>query len=435
MRFGFVCRLVAWLLLGAAPAAPAAGVGIQRLGPTGLLTWTNAFTNGVCTIESAPRLPGGTNRAVWTPQQSYYTTNSTGSGSARFGVGSNFFRLRAADLSTNTMAGFTNLVQAYGLLHTLAGNGLDGGVDGVNYWQPAFEGGYATNAALSRPHFALGDTNGNVFVVDKDSHSLLKITPDGRLHTVAGTHQSGNGPDTATVATNVALNAPNGGWLRGDGTVYILDTGNGKVRRLDPTGRLTTLFTDAAGISTGRGLWVRDDEALAYYASGSKLRMWTPAKGSKTLNSQFNDLGNLIFSGTNLVVTDRGNNSVWLVNTNGGVATLLFGNGSAGPAVDNSLALTNSLYGVRGIWQPPTGGWFLATHEGAQLLYVDPAGILRVLVTGGGENHAGDGQWFYTAGSKFGQLRSVTLDPFGNLLIVENDLGFVRRIDFQRLTP
>jgi hypothetical protein len=97
------------------------------------------------------------------------------------------------------------------------------------------------------------------------------------------------------------------------------------------------------------------------------------------------------------------------------------------------LAAANSLYGVRGVWQPPIGGYFLATDYGAQFLYVDITGLIHILVNGYAKVHAGDGQWFYTPGYKFGQLRSVSMDNQGNLLIVENDLGYVRRIDFQRL--
>jgi hypothetical protein len=103
--------------------------------------------------------------------------------------------------------------------------------------------------------------------------------------------------------------------------------------------------------------------------------------------------------------------------------------------VDGTQAATNSLNGVRGVWQPPIGGYFLATDEGAQLLYVDITGVIHVLVNGEGDTHAGDGQWFYTPGYKFGQLRSVSMDRQGNLLVVENDLGYVRRIEFQRLSP
>jgi hypothetical protein len=426
-----------WLLAVSPILAQAAGniFQINAFNPNGQITWTNAFTNGVCTVEAAPQLNGASGHTAWIPQQNYFTTNSAGSGGVPPSSGNKFFRLLAVDLSTNTSLAYTNLVQSYGLLHTIAGSGTDAGVDGVNYWQAAFEGGYATNAALSRPHFAMEDNFSNVFIVDKDSDSVLKVTTDGLIHTVAGTHAVGNGTNTSTIATNVAMNLPNGLWVRGDGTVYVLDTGNGKVRRLDTNGMMTTLFTDTNGISGGRGLWVKNDESLVYYASGSDLRKWTPGGGTTNLNTKFSDLGNIIISGTNIVATDRSDNTVWLVTTNNGTRTLLFGNGGENLVVDDSLAATNSLYGVRGVWQPPIGGYFLATDYGAQFLYVDKAGIIHIFVNGQNDDHAGDGQWFYTPGYKFGQLRSVSMDNQGNLIIVENDIGYVRRIDFQRLSP
>jgi hypothetical protein len=281
----------------------------------------------------------------------------------------------------------------------------------------------------------MADDASNVFIVDKDSDSVLKVTPDGRIHTVAGTHATGNGPDTSTIATNVAMNLPNGLWVRGDGTVYVLDTGNSKVRRLGTNGLMTTMFTDGNGISGGRGLWVRSDEMLVYYASENDLMKWTSSGGTAKLNKQFNDLGNIIVSGNHIVATDEGDNTVWLVATNTGDRTLLFGNGGTSLVVDDTLAATNSLYEVRGVWQPPIGGYFLATDAGAQFLYVDITGKIHILVHGYEDTHAGDGKWFYTPGYKFGQLRSVSMDSQGNLLIVENDLGYVRRIDFQRLSP
>ena len=426
-----------WLLAISPMVAQAAGNNFQikSFNLNGQISWTNAFTNGVCTVEAASRLNGTNGHTAWMPLRNYFTTNSAGGADFPLSPGNSFFRLLAVNVSTNTPLAFTNLVQSYGLLHTIAGSGADAGVDGVNYWQPGFEGGYATNAALSRPHFAMADDAGNVFIVDKNSDAILKVTTNGRIHTVAGTHAIGNGPDNSTLATSVAMNLPNGLWVRGDGTVYVLDTGNGKVRRLDTNGMMTTLFTDSKGISGGRGLWVKNDESLVYYASKSHLRQWTPHGGSLNLNNDFNDLGNLIISGTNIVATDRSDNTVWLVTTNNGTRTLLFGNGGTNLVVDHSLAATNSLYGVRGVWQPPIGGYFLATDYGAQFLYVDRAGMIHIFVNGYDDAHAGDGQWFYTPGYKFGQLRSVSMDNQGNLLVVENDIGYVRRIDFQRLSP
>ena len=422
-------------------AAAGNGFRVTGLNRTGQIFWTNAYPGGVCTVEMATQLNGSRPNVSWSVGRSYFTTNSAGSGTIAVGSAHAFFRLLAVNISTNGSPAFTNLVGSYGLLHTIAGNGDAGsstpGVDGVNYWQPSFEGGFATNAALSRPHFAMEDNFSNVFIVDKNSDSVLKVTTDGRIHTVAGTHAVGNGPDTSTLATSVAMNLPNGLWVRGDGTIYVLDTGNGKVRRLGTNGMMTTLFTDSSGISGGRGLWVRNDEALIYYASGSNLKQWTPAGGTAKLNKDFNNLGNLIMSGTNIVATDRGDNTVWLVTTNKGSRTLLFGNGGTGMVVDGTLATNNSLNDVRGVWQPPIGGYFLATDAGAQLLYVDVTGVIHIIVNGAGDTHAGDGQWFYNnpANPKFGQLRSVCLGNRGNLIIVENDTGYVRQIDFSRLTP
>ena len=404
----------------------------------GLLRWTNAFSAGVCTVESASE-PGG----PWLPLLNYFTTNASGTASLESPTHNTFYRLLAVDVSAVNPSGFDNLTRSYGNLHTVAGSGLDGGVDGSNYWVSSFEGGYATNAALSRPHIALADLSGNVFIVDKNSHSVLKVTPDGRIHTVAGTHVSGDGPDAATTATNVALSFPNGLWLGTDGMVYVLDTGNSKVRWLNTNGVLTTLFTDTGGITTGRGLWVRDDRKLAYYSDGQYLKKWTPGASPASVNkSNFNDLGNFVVDAAgNLIVTDRGANQVYLLPTSGanvGKPTVLFGNGSTNNAVDGTLVSTNGLNEVRGVWPVPTGGYLLGTDQGSQVLYVDPAGILHILVNGtySSSSHSGDGQWFYSPTiNKVSEVRSVTMDAVGNIFIVENDVGYVRRIDFLRLTP
>jgi sugar lactone lactonase YvrE len=405
----------------------------------GNISWTNAFPSGVCTVEATTLLTNP-RTSPWRVQQNYFTTNAAGRGVLGLSASNHFFRLLAADVSANNPSGYTNLLESFGLLRTIAGNGY-GGVDGSNYWHPSFEGGYATNAALSRPHFAMADTAGNVFIVDKGSHSVLKVTPDSRVHTVAGTHFAGNGPDYSTNATRVQLNAPNGIWVRGDGTVYVLDTGNSKIRRLDTNGMMATLFSVTNGvISQGRGIWVKEDESLAYFASGKEIKKWTPAGGVATLNNNFNELGNFVMDPNgDIIATDRGANKVYFLDATGGNAgsrNILFGNGSTNAVADGTLAITNSLYGVRGVWLVPTGGYLLATHEGSQVLYVDPAGVVHVFVNGAGGNvHSGDGQWFHSPGNKVSEVRAVSIDSKGNILITENDFGYVRRIDFTRLSP
>ena len=429
---GFRSALWAALLsFGMLASACAGQFRIASFKPNALISWANAYPTGVCCLEGASS-PAG----PWVAELNAFTTNTTGQVALAGLAARPFCRLAATDISAGNPNGFGNLTRMYGVLTTVAGNGF-GGTDGVNYWLPSFEGGYATNCALSRPHFALADAAGNVLIVDKDSHSVLKVTSDGRIHTVAGTHGQGNGPDTATPATAVALNFPNGLWLGGDGAVYILDTGNSKVRWFDTNGTMTTLFTDTNTVTGGRGLWVRDDRALAYFVDGNDVKRWSPGAKIKSVNNDnFVDPGNLVVKPDgNLLVTDRGTSLVYLLSASSGARSVLFGNGGTSQVSDGVAATASSLYGVRAVWPLPTGGWFLGMQDGSQVAYVDPANIIHVWVNGYQGYHGGDGQWFYAAGYKVSEVRSVTMDSVGNLLIVENDNGYVRRIQFLPMSP
>lgn len=404
---------------------------------SGQITWSNAFPIGICTVETAQTLTEGA-PGPWLPERNYFTTNSVGQAVASSGPSNQFVRLLAVDLSTNNPSSYADLTHSYGRISTIAGTGV-GGIDNVNYWQPAFEGGYATNAALSRPHYAMADEVGNIFIVDKGSHSVLKVTLDGRIHTVAGTHTGGFNGDGPAAANSLHLFQPNGLYVHGDGTFFVMDTGNGRVRRVDTNGVMTTLFTVPGGISVGRGLWVDEEELDVLFCDGTAFKAWNSTNGVTVLNTNFTDLGNLeVTSKENAIVTDRGANKVYKVDTHGkniGQRTLLYGNGKSNPVVDGTSAVTNSLSGGRGIWKFPADGYLLALHEGSQILYVDTLDIVHVFVDGQNDAHAGDGRWFYAPGAKVAQARSVTMDSQGNILIVENDFGYVRRIDFRRLTP
>ena len=103
---------------------------------------------------------------------------------------------------------------------------------------------------------------------------------------------------------------------------------------------------------------------------------------------------------------------------------------------DGFPALQTGLYGIRGVWSVPTGGYLLLTHDGCQLWYLDNAGIVHLLLNGaGGRTHSGDGWFFYTPWPSISEGRSVTIDYDGNILVCESDYGFVRRIRFLPLSP
>src|SRR5205085_7002028 len=129
------------------------------------------------------------------------------------------------------------------------------------------------------------------------------------------------GPDVSTPGTEVGLNGPNGIWIATNDTVYVLDTGNGKARRLDTNGMMQTLFTDPAGFVIGRGIWVNAEETLAYVCSMTVVKRWTADGGVKDFSTGYSELGNLAMDNQGkLVVTDRGAHRVYRLDDQG-VAT------------------------------------------------------------------------------------------------------------------
>ncbi len=322
---------------------------------------------------------------------------------------------------------------SFGTLRTVAGSGT---VDtGRNGWQASFEGGPATAADLSTPHMALGDADGNIYIADKEAHAIRKVTPDGTIHTIAGMNVSGDDGDEPGPGTERHLTDPNGIWLRADGTLYILDMGNAKVRRLSTDGELTTLF-QVPGLVIGRGLWVSDAEDLAYVSSGSRLLRWTPGGGVENFLGVFSQLGNLVVDeGGNIIVTDRGDHRVYRVSPDRQFVPIA-GNGSTTGGGSGQPALETGLDGVRGVWLLAGRGYFVATHKGSQVWYVDTKGIIHLFLDGStGNVHFGDGERFDTPGHKVSEIRSVSMDPLGNLLIAENDFGYIRMVEHVQGPP
>ena len=179
----------------------------------------------------------------------------------------------------------------------------------------------------------------------------------------------------------------------------------------------------------------KDDETLAYFGNTDRVRKWTPSAGLQTLASGFTELGTFYVEPSgSLVVADRGAHYVYRV-TAAGVKTVIAGNGSGFGGGDGFPALQTGLYGPRGVWPVPTGGYLILLHDGSQLWYMDSADTMHLLVNGaGGTTHNGDGFFFYDLSElKISEGRSVSMDYDGNILVCESDYGYVRRIRFQRL--
>ncbi len=174
-----------------------------------------------------------------------------GSGSAGFvdgtGAGAwfNFPTDIAADASGNIYVADTynhriRKITPAGVVSTLAGDGTPGFAEGVG--------------AVARFYYPTGvtaDTHGNIYVADQENHRIRKITPAGVVSTLAGSGAPGFAEGAATAAQfkypiRVATDVY--------GNVYVVDCQNHRIRKIRPTGVVTTLAGNGiAGFANGTG--------------------------------------------------------------------------------------------------------------------------------------------------------------------------------------
>lgn len=139
-------------------------------------------------------------------------------------------RVRKLDLST-------------GLVSNVAGSTTAGYVDGSS-----------AEARFNQPQRMQLDSAGNIYLADTGNSAIRRIdASSGQVTTVAGTGVRGNG-GTSGVATSFALNQPRGIALDGDTTLYIADSQNHRLRKVDlSTGMLTSLSTLGKGYAGDGG--------------------------------------------------------------------------------------------------------------------------------------------------------------------------------------
>ena len=157
-----------------------------------------------------------------------------------------------------------------GVITTLAGNGA-GGQSG--------DGGQATNAQLQYPEGVAVDGQGDVFIADSANYHIREVTPGGVISTVAGSNYGYSGD--CGLAASAQLASPADVAVDGSGHVFIADSGNNAVRRLQPTSQPTLLcaVTDAASQSQGP---VSPGKIVTLYGTGmgpSAIDVAAPVNG------------------------------------------------------------------------------------------------------------------------------------------------------------
>jgi RHS repeat-associated protein len=134
--------------------------------------------------------------------------------------------------------------RATGRITTIAGQTY-GGFGG--------DGGPALQAELNYPRGLVVDGAGTLYFADAYNHRVRKITPAGIISTVAGTGEAGYGGD-GFPATGARLDQPMDLALDGQGNLYIADFGNGRIRRVTPTGVIDSLGNGLFGHTSLPGL-------------------------------------------------------------------------------------------------------------------------------------------------------------------------------------
>jgi DNA-binding beta-propeller fold protein YncE len=104
-------------------------------------------------------------------------------------------------------------------------------------------GGDVSEAALlASPLGIATDSSGAVYVADRGAHRILKVNPDSTVATVAGIGTAGHEGDGGA-ATEAALDSPLDVAIAEDGAIFISDSGNQRIRRVDPSGVISTVAT------------------------------------------------------------------------------------------------------------------------------------------------------------------------------------------------
>ncbi len=172
--------------------------------------------------------------------------------------------------------------------------------------------GTAATARFNHPSGVALDAAGNVFVADSYNNTIRRITSAGVVTTLAGLPGVAGSTDGA--GAQALFNNPTGLAIDGQGNLYVADTGNSTIRRITPSGAVSTLagLPGIAGLRNGSGLeaWFSQPKALA------------------------------LDSGGNLYVADTGNAAVRKITPAGAVTTLALTEASANSGSGGTVTVT-----------------------------------------------------------------------------------------------
>jgi uncharacterized protein (TIGR03437 family) len=281
-------------------------------------------------------------------------------------------------------------VSPAGVLTIVAGNGI-----------PGFsgDGGPATSASLSAPTGVALDTAGNLYIADGGNDRVRKVTVGGTITTVAGNGVRGYSKDGGA-ATSASLYSPNDVAVDGAGTLYIVDTFNHRIRKVDPAGTITTVAGNGTARFSGDG-------------------------GPATTAALNKPSGVAAGAAGNIYIADTDNNRVRKVALSG-IITTVAGNGAAGYSGDGGPATSASLGGPHGLALDIAGNLYIADTQNFRIRKVSADGTTTTVAGDGWGRFTGDGG--PATAASLDQPSGVTVDAAGNLYIADYNNQRIRKV-------
>lgn len=277
---------------------------------------------------------------------------------------------------------------------TFAGTGVEGfGGDG----------GPAVVAEINDPYGVVRGPDGAIWFCEHNGHRIRRVARDGSISTIAGTGAKGYTGDGGP-AREATLNLPHEIRFDRAGNLFIADTGNNAVRRIDAkTGIIATIAGGASRGYTGDG------------GPGSAAGLRGPH------SIQFGREGQLY-------ICDVGNHVIRVIDPHTGIIRTLAGTGKPGPTPDGAPVAGTPLNNPRSLDVDREGNLWLATREGNQVFKLDlPAGVIRHVAGTGQAGFAGNG-----GPAKLATLsgpKGIALDAAGNVWLADTESHTVRMID------
>lgn len=260
------------------------------------------------------------------------------------------------------------------------------------------DGGAATAAQLDNPAALSFDTEGNLYIADTGNHRVRKITPSGVISTAAGTGQAGFAGDGGA-ATQAQLSSPAGLAFDADGNVYIADAGNNRIRKLLPNGTLISI--------AGNG-------NASFYGDGG------PADSA----SLHDPHGVYSAGGGHIYIADTGNQRIRELLPDGTIVTVA-GNGGQGPGGDGGPAVAAQLNLPTAVTGDAAGNIYIADQGNNRVRVIAPNGTISTLA-GSAAYGLGDGG--PAAAAQLDSPASVAVDSAGNVYLADTGHNRVREV-------